>query len=109
MLGISQEKLGGELGVSFQQIQKYERGTNRIGSSRLFEISKVLGVAPNYFFEQFEGQAVPGMAESGESSVFETAAVDKEAQQLLRAYYTIKDPKVRKRVLDLVRTMAEQG
>ncbi len=110
MLGLSQERLGKEVGVTFQQVQKYERGSNRVGASRLFQFSKILKVSPNYFFEDAGGAEMlaSGMAEEG--SGYEADILgSRETQQLLRAYYSIKDAKTRKRVLDLVRTLAEQN
>ena len=112
MLGMSQDKLGEALGLTFQQIQKYEKGVNRIGASRVFEISKVLGVPIQFFFDDFGGGAnrTYGFAESG-SEVDASPLMDllntHEGVQLCRFFADIKDPKVRKRVLELVRTLAD--
>jgi transcriptional regulator with XRE-family HTH domain len=109
MLSMSQEKLGESLGITFQQIQKYEKGTNRIGASRLQHIARVLSVPVSYFFEdapgQPEGDAPSGLAESSASFVVDFLS-STEGLQLNRAFIRIKDPKVRRRVIDLVRAMA---
>ena len=111
LVGMSQEKLGELLKVTFQQIQKYERGTNRISASRLFHVSKVLGVKIDYFFDalQFaeESATIPGFAESssgeGEMLVF---LATREGIELNRAFQRIADPAKRRAVVELVRTMA---
>ena len=106
--GISQEKLGNELGLTFQQVQKYEKGANRVGASRLFQISKILNVSPAFFFEGMpedpsNGYA-SGMAE--ESAGFEHDNLSKrETLELVRAYYKIEDTDVRKRVFDLIKSI----
>lgn len=103
MLGLSQTQLGDELGVTFQQVQKYERGTNRIGSSRLFRMSTSLDVPVAYFFEGAETK-LPGYAEAKDSieGVFER----EETQELVSAYYRISDPRIRKKVLGLARLLS---
>ncbi len=104
MLGLSQTQLGKELGVTFQQVQKYERGTNRIGSSRLFRLSSALDVPVAYFFEGAETK-LPGYDASIkglEKEAFERA----ETQELVEAYYRIADPRVRKKVLGLARLLS---
>lgn len=115
MLGMSQEKLGQALGLTFQQVQKYERGTNRVGASRLWELSKILDVPVSFFFDDMPsdvaatgGRAVPaGLAEESEA-VYETDALAKrETLELVRAYYKIINPKVRKRVFDLAKALAK--
>ena len=111
MLGMSQEKLGESLGITFQQIQKYEKGTNRIGASRLQRISEVMTVPVSFFFED----APTGM--TGNESLQEPSSPDyvvdflssSEGLQLNRAFVRISDPKVRRRVIDLVRTLADSG
>jgi len=111
MLGMSQEKLGESLGITFQQVQKYEKGTNRVGASRLQNISAVLNVPVSFFFEDAPGEQG---AESG-SGMEENAATyvvnflsSSEGLQLNRAFVKITDPKVRRRIIDLVRTLAEE-
>ena len=114
MLGMSQEKLGDAIGLTFQQVQKYERGTNRVGSSRLWELSKVLDVPVSFFFDDMAAEvagttqpAQPGLAESN-SPVYEPDTLAKrETLELVRAYYRIRNPKVRKRVFELAKALAK--
>jgi transcriptional regulator with XRE-family HTH domain len=109
MLSMSQEKLGESLGITFQQIQKYEKGTNRIGASRLQHIARVLSVPVSYFFEDAPGQVeagtAVGLAETSASFVVDFLS-SAEGLQLNRAFIRVKDPKVRRRIIDLVRAMA---
>ena len=112
LVGISQEKLGERLGLTFQQVQKYEKGINRIGASRLFELSRVLGVPVQFFYDdaplsgQSQAAATPGFAERApDSHVFEFLS-SREGLELNRAFSRITDPKVRRSVLDLVRSLA---
>ncbi|KFB11301.1 helix-turn-helix domain-containing protein [Nitratireductor basaltis] len=109
MLGISQEKLGESLGITFQQIQKYEKGTNRVGASRLQAIASILSSPVSFFFEGApgeDGQPAPGMAEDGASYVTDFLN-SSEGIQLNRAYVKISDPKLRRKVLDLVKALAD--
>lgn len=116
LLGLSQEKLGEAVDLTFQQIQKYERGANRIGASRLYAISKSLDVPVNYFFEEMPGDtdkyAQPGANFEGLADAAMTYEDDKMAKretlELVRAYYRITDPAVRKRVFDLTKAVANQ-
>ena len=107
MLGMSQEDLGKSVGVTFQQVQKYERGTNRVGCSRLYEIAQVFNVAVGYFFENFDAEAssgATGFAE--EDSTFESENINsKEASELIQAYYRITNPEVRNTVLALLKAL----
>ncbi len=109
LIGMSQERLGELLGLTFQQVQKYEKGVNRIGAGRLFDISRILGVPIDYFYEgvaaQLSGQ--PGFAEENAPPVMEFVSSG-EGMQLSLAFMKIKDAKVRKRVLDLVKSLAEE-
>jgi transcriptional regulator with XRE-family HTH domain len=107
MLGLSQNDLGDAVNVSIQQIQKYERATNRISSSKLYNLAKFLRVPVSYFFaNDLEPLNVPGFAE--EQTNFEANdpnnVPEKEIMTLARHYSGIKDPQVRKKVLDLVKT-----
>ena len=104
MLGLSQTQLGKELGVTFQQVQKYERGTNRIGSSRLFRMSTTLDVPVAYFFEGAETK-LPGYNEAM-GSLDGDAYERQETQELVEAYYRIADPRIRKKVLGLARLLS---
>jgi transcriptional regulator with XRE-family HTH domain len=107
LIGMSQERLGELLGLTFQQVQKYEKGINRIGAGRLFDVSRILGVPIDYFYEgaQMSGQA--GFAEDSAPPVMEFVSSG-EGLQLSLAFMKIKDAKVRKRVLDLVKSLAEE-
>ncbi|MES5099842.1 helix-turn-helix domain-containing protein [Agrobacterium sp. BA1120] len=112
MLGMSQEKLGESLGITFQQIQKYEKGTNRVGASRLQNISGILNVPVSFFFEDAPGdQAVnpTGMAEATSSNYVVDFLSSSEGLQLNRAFVKINDPKVRRRIVDLVKALAAEG
>jgi len=108
LIGMSQEKLGDLLGLTFQQVQKYEKGVNRIGAGRLYEISRILGVPIDFFYEGVAAVPEPaGFAESrGAPPVMEFVSSG-EGLQLSLAFMKIKDPKVRKRMLDLVKSLAE--
>ena len=111
LLGMSQEKLGEALGLTFQQVQKYERGANRVGASRLFDLSRVLDVPVSFFFDDMSEEVealsprlISGLAE--EPASFETDPMTKrETLELVRSYYRITDPHVRKRVLDLAKAL----
>jgi len=111
LLGMSQEKLGAALNLTFQQIQKYERGSNRIGSSRLYQLSRILDVPVSFFFDDMPsaiGQRASGVSE-GEQAAYEKERFTKrETLELVRAYYRIEDPAVRKRIFELVKSIANQ-
>jgi transcriptional regulator with XRE-family HTH domain len=105
LIGMSQERLGDLLGLTFQQVQKYEKGVNRIGAGRLFEVSRILNVPIDFFYEGVNTQ--PGAGEpEGTPQVMEFVSSG-EGLQLSLAFMKIKDTKVRKRVLDLVKSLAE--
>ena len=108
MLSMSQEKLGEHLGITFQQIQKYEKGTNRIGASRLQHIARVLSVPVAFFFEDAPGAPAKtaGMAELRSANHIVDFLSSSEGIQLNKAFVRIKDAKLRRRVIDLVRAMA---
>lgn len=109
MLGISQEKLGESLGITFQQIQKYEKGTNRVGASRLQAISSILAAPVSFFFEGAPGQepsSIAGFAEDGATDYVVDFLNSAEGVQLNRAFVKIGDPKVRRKLLDLVKALA---
>ncbi len=108
MMGTSQEKLGEALGVTFQQVQKYEKGTNRVGASRLQKIAEVLQVPVAFFFEGYQGEAAqPAGLREAETEFVHDYPVSAESIQLNRAFGKIQDPKVRRRILELVRSLAE--
>jgi transcriptional regulator with XRE-family HTH domain len=114
MLGMTQEKLGDALGLTFQQVQKYEKGTNRIGASRLQQISRTLDVPPAFFFEgapSFQAIANPGPGQMGVAEDSNTPYIadflaTAEGLHLNMAFARIHDPKIRKRIVDLVSTLA---
>jgi transcriptional regulator with XRE-family HTH domain len=113
MLGMSQEKLGESLGITFQQIQKYEKGTNRVGASRLQNISSILNVPVSFFFEDAPGEqsgnAVSGMAEASSSNYVVDFLSSSEGLQLNRAFVKISDAKVRRKVVELVKALAAEA
>lgn len=112
LIGMSQEKLGELLGLTFQQVQKYEKGANRIGASRLYDISTILGVPVSYFFDDL-GPEHGVRRTNGQSSSVDIEAgpymmeflSSAEGFQLVRAFTKINDPRVRKRMLDLVKSL----
>ena len=111
LLGMSQEKLGKAINVTFQQVQKYERGTNRIGSSRLYQLSQVLDIPVSYFFDdlpiEITARKSSGMADVKVASFQGDPLVKRETLELVRAYYRITDPSVRKRIFELVKAVAK--
>ena len=114
---MSQTKLGDAVGLTFQQIQKYESGFNRISSSRLFEFAKVLDVPVSYFFEEMPSNALAGrpMSGRGRKGKFGEAAtpfeqekdplINRETLELVRAYYKIREDRVRKRIFGMVKAI----
>ncbi len=112
LIGMSQERLGKELGLTFQQVQKYEKGTNRISASRLYRIAQILGVPVQYFFEDLPQsvagpEPVEGMAEARDHTMIMDFLNSAEGLQLNRHFAAIKDPGVRRAVVDLVRNLAK--
>ena len=114
LLGMSQEKLGDALALTFQQVQKYERGANRVGASRLFEISQILDVPVSFFFEEMSAETAAltphSVISSENSEEFERDPLAKrETLELVRAYYRIGDPRVRKRMFELTKAVASSA
>lgn len=109
LLGLSQEKLGEAVGLTFQQIQKYERGANRIGASRLFEFSRILDVPVSFFFddmsERLRSEPASGMADVPQGPLEPDPLTRRETLELVRAYYRITDPHVRKRLFELTKSL----
>jgi transcriptional regulator with XRE-family HTH domain len=114
LMGMSQERLGEAIGLTFQQVQKYERGVNRVGASRLYDLSRVLDVPISFFFDDMPdtlggGQGstgVSGWAERGDSfGGGDDPLAKRETIELVRAYYRITEPAVRKRVFELIKSM----
>jgi transcriptional regulator with XRE-family HTH domain len=109
---LSQTKLGEAIGVTFQQVQKYENGTNRIGASNLFKIAKTLGVDVAYFFEGVQEIADSMMADTAEipmTGIKEDPLTSRDAIELMHNYYRVKDANVRKRLAQFVKTLAHSG
>ena len=112
LLGMSQEKLGQELVLTFQQVQKYESGANRIGSSRLYHLSQILDVPIAFFFDDMPAEIMGGAAGLGEQiqQRFELdPLVKRETLELVRAYYRITDARVRKRLFEMVKALARMA
>jgi len=128
LMGMSQERLGEALGLTFQQVQKYERGVNRVGASRLFDLSRVLDVPISFFFDDmpeplaatYGGQPGSlgarrsfGFADSqegfGGAGGTDESMNRRETLELVRAYYRITDPSVRKRVFELIKSLVPEG
>lgn len=118
-LGISQNKIGEMIGITFQQVQKYEKGLNRIGSSRLYEFSKILMVPVSYFFEGLEEKSLTtsilndnseSYSCSGNTSteLLENTVKEKEILQLIKFYTRIKDENTRKSVLNLAKSLSKE-
>lgn len=110
LLGLSQTALADSLDLTFQQVQKYEKGSNRVSASRLYQISRVLDVPVSYFFEEMpEGLEGPGgsvtPAGGGEAPEQDTM-LRRETLELVRAYYKIEAPMVRRRMRELIKAMA---
>jgi transcriptional regulator with XRE-family HTH domain len=108
MLAMSQEKLGDALGLTFQQVQKYEKGTNRIGASRLQQISNILQVPVSFFFEGSPNNSNPesGFSEAPSPSYVSDFLATSDGLALTRAFMKIKTPKLRRRIVDLVEQIA---
>jgi transcriptional regulator with XRE-family HTH domain len=116
LLGISQERLAEAIGLSFQQVQKYEKGANRVGSSRLYDLARILDVPLSYFF----GEMSAGVSAQTPSALMKTKQqpanaheadplAKRETLEFVRAYYKITDPAVRKRVFELTKAVAKGG
>lgn len=116
LLGMSQDSLGQKLGVTFQQVQKYEKGTNRIGAGRLQDLSRVLDVTVDFFYKDAPlgdgpGAALAGFAEPGQVAYAPPPDISDylstpEAVQLNQAFRRVRDPKLRRRIADLVLAIA---
>lgn len=107
MLGVSQDKLGSCLGITFQQIQKYEKGTNRVSASMLYNIASILNVDIAYFVEGFDERKTLHDDNTPAYDVdFSKRKESKETADLLKSYYKIVDPTMRKKIFDIVKTFA---
>ena len=105
ILGFSQEKLAEQLGITFQQVQKYENGSNRMGSSRLYAISRILNVPVSFMFEGYNSSDEIKVSES--VSKFDKQMRSRETIELMKAYYAIKDENVRRKLLEMVKAVAK--
>ncbi|OKL44470.1 helix-turn-helix domain-containing protein [Pseudovibrio exalbescens] len=108
MLGMSQEKLGESLGITFQQIQKYEKGTNRIGASRLQHIATILKVPVAFFFEDAPGspEEAQGVGDNPQTTYVVDFLSSSDGLALNKAFVRIEDPKVRRKLVELVKSLA---
>jgi len=112
LLGMSQERLGEAIGLTFQQVQKYERGANRIGASRLWDLSRVLEVPVSYFFDDMHDSVASSSPRHVGEMVCEPMENEadpmtkRETLELVRAYYRIREPQVRRRIYELAKTLA---
>jgi transcriptional regulator with XRE-family HTH domain len=107
LMGMGQEKLGNSVGLTFQQIQKYERGLNRIGSSRLYQFCKVLDVPVSFFFDEMPddmGSQSPS-ASREQQATYDEDMSRRETLELVRAYYRIDNRNTRKRIYELVKAV----
>jgi transcriptional regulator with XRE-family HTH domain len=109
LVGMSQEKLGEMLGLTFQQVQKYEKGVNRIGAGRLYRVGQILGVSVSYFYEDVmeQGPATSPVANDRATPSAVEFLSSNEGMQLTLAFMRIREPKVRRRVIDLVKSLAD--
>ncbi len=111
LLGMSQEKLAEAIGLTFQQIQKYERGLNRISAGRLFQFSRILEVPISYFYDQYTPESVvgkQGLADNKQESLLSNDIMQsKETIELLRTYYSIEDTEMRKDIMKFVKSMSK--
>jgi len=116
LLGMSQSVLGEAIGLTFQQVQKYERGANRVSGSRLFDLASVLDVPIAYFFEDIPGDVqnkspskMMGIAQQTAPEYIPDELAKRETLELVRAYYRIPDAQARRRLADLVKALAKVG
>ena len=112
LLGMNQTKLGDAIGVTFQQVQKYERGANRISASRLFDLSRVFDVPIQFFFDDMPkavAASSPATKNRGKArkppSYEPNSMAKRETLELVRAYYKIRDPQIRKRLFEMVKAL----
>ncbi len=110
LLGMSQTALGEAVGITFQQIQKYERGTNRIGSGRLYQFTDVLDVPVSYFFDSMPEEVAdrpPSVSDAQVVGGEEDQMARRETLELVRAYYRISDPRNRRRAREFVKLISD--
>ncbi|MCL2468890.1 MAG: helix-turn-helix transcriptional regulator [Alphaproteobacteria bacterium] len=116
LLGMSQDQLGRAIGLTFQQVQKYERGANRMSASRLYDFARIMDVPITYFFEEMEegsAQTVMGFAEKEQTPLEDEALAEKEmlrrreTLEMIRAYYRLKDRKTRRKLYEMIKAMVQ--
>jgi len=116
VMGLSQEALAKAVGITFQQVQKYERGVNRMSASRLYDFSRVLSVQVSYFFEGYGSSNAPaqgeysyahGVAEDAPDSFDYEQAMTRETLELMRCFHRLKTPLLKRRFVDLIRAVSE--
>ena len=114
LLGLSQEKLAGAIGLTFQQVQKYERGLNRISAGRLYQFSRILDIPVSYFYENINqsNSSNLGLSDNDQDNFHYDGSEDlmenKETIDLLRAYYSIQDTNMRKDILKFIKSMSQK-
>jgi transcriptional regulator with XRE-family HTH domain len=110
VLGVSQERLAEALGLTFQQVQKYERGANRVSASKLYEIARFLSAPISYFFEGLSDPSTGGRGEDSDGPELQVHEflMTSEGLELAAAFPKIQRPRLRRRILDLVRSLAEE-
>ena len=115
LLGMSQQQLGKALGITFQQVQNYERGVERVATSRLYDLARMFGVAVGFFYDDLESTAGTGLSAAGfaqhgfadvQYGFADDASSRLEVQELLRAYNRIADPALRRQALDMLKSLA---
>jgi transcriptional regulator with XRE-family HTH domain len=113
LIGMSQEKLGDQLGLTFQQVQKYEKGSNRVSASRLFQMAQILGVNVQFFYDDMPGSVSgnlsTGFAENKNGELIMDLISSAEGLQLNQAFIEIKDADVRRRIIDLVKALGHRA
>ena len=109
LVGMSQEKLGDQLGITFQQVQKYEKGTNRIGASRLFMISRILDVPVSFFYDDMPGEpdSEGAFEETGSGGYVVDFIKSNDGLQLNKAFLKIQNPRLRKKIVEMVSVIAD--
>ncbi|MBZ0218035.1 MAG: helix-turn-helix domain-containing protein [Fimbriimonadaceae bacterium] len=109
LLNMSQEKLGDQLGLTFQQVQKYEKGSNRIGASRLWELSRILDVPISFFYEWAieANEQMDGFGESGQKDYVMNFVHSSEGLNMIRHFVKIEDANVRRSVVQMIKSLAD--
>ncbi len=108
LLGLTQQELASQVGVRFQQIQKYECGANRLTASRIYDISRALNVAVQYFFDGLEAESLPGAANDADNGIESDILSQRETLELVRAYYRLSE-RPRRRLLELAKALEQDA